>query len=415
MRLNYRRTFFIGLAFMSVCAFTQLYETIVPLMLAKTFSLGETATGAIMAIDNVLALFLMPVFGALSDKTKTRFGKRTPYIIAGTVLTALSMMLLPLADRRHNFVLYIAALFIVLVVSGSYRSPAVAVMPDFTPAPLRSRANAIINVMGTLGFGFTLIMISLLLPAKEFPDYTPVFIAVASFMVFLVMIFSLAIREKDLAGKLREEYPQMEDEEAENMRNRDVLPKSIRKSRFLVLASIFLWFMAFNAVTTAFSRYAVKIWRLQGGQFANILIVMAGCALAALVPIGMVSDKLGKKKTIVTGIAVLSSAYLCAAFFTEYSPMIYVAFALIGIGWAAINVNSYPMVVEMCGASEVGKFTGLYYTFSMAGQIVTPILSGFLLEKVSYRTLFPYAAVFSVFSLCTMLAVKRGDTVKSNM
>lgn len=169
MKLNYKRTFLVGLAFLSICAFWQMYDNIIPLILQGTFHLNETLTGAIMAADNVLAVFLLPLLGSLSDKADTRWGKRTPFIVVGTVLAVVLMMLLPHADKTGNFVLFVISLFFLLIAMGLYRSPAVALMPDLTPKPLRSQANAIINLMGAVGGIYTLILISLLLKGGDKP------------------------------------------------------------------------------------------------------------------------------------------------------------------------------------------------------------------------------------------------------
>jgi maltose/moltooligosaccharide transporter len=176
------------------------------------------------------------------------------------------------------------------------------------------------------------------------------------------------------------------------------------------LASIFLWFTAYNAIITAFSRYAVRVWNLKGGDFANTLLVATAAAIVSYIPIGHLSSKFGRKKMILLGIIVMTLSYVSGFFYTSYHPSINIIFALTGFGWASINVNSYPMVVEMSRNSDVGKYTGLYYTFSMAAQVFTPIFSGIFLEAISYRTLFPYAVIFSLLSLCTMLFVKHGDS-----
>ena len=158
MKLNNRRTILVGLAFLSICTFWQMYDSVMTLILTDTFKLNETLAGAIMAADNVLALFLLPFFGALSDKTSTRIGRRMPFIVGGTALAAVLMNLIPLLDDRYaanpgtgTLVLFIIVLGLLLVSMGTYRSPAVALMPDVTPKPLRSRANAIINLMGAVG------------------------------------------------------------------------------------------------------------------------------------------------------------------------------------------------------------------------------------------------------------------------
>ncbi len=408
MKLDYKRTFFLGLAFLSVSAFWQLYDNIIPLMLQNTFGIGETMTGTVMALDNVLALFLLPFFGALSDRTDTKLGKRTPYIVGGTIAAVVFMLLIPIADNIKSFPLFFVSLGAVLFAMSTYRSPAVALMPDLTPKPLRSRANSVINLMGAVGGIITLISISLLVPKEASPSYMPVFTVIAVLMVAAVAVMLLTIKEKKLGERVKSEYPD-EEEDEKNESSKD-MPSDVRRSLNFILASIFLWFTAYNAVTTAFSRYAARVWGLQGGSFANALMVAMGAAIISFIPIGILASRIGRKKTILAGITLMSLSYIAGFMFINYSPMINVVFAFTGIGWAAINVNSYPMVVEMSKSGDVGKYTGLYYTFSMSAQIMTPILSGFLLENVSYRTLFPYSVVFSVFSLITMLQVKHGDS-----
>lgn len=419
MKLNYRRTFLIGLAFMSISAFWQMYDNIIPLMLQSTFGLGETVTGTIMAADNVLALFLLPVFGALSDKVDTKYGKRIPFIAAGTVFAVSFLMLLPVADKKVNLGLFVAALFAILVSMGLYRSPAVALMPDLTPNKLRSKGNAVINLMGAVGGVYTLIMIKLLVGGGERPDYQPLFTSVAVLMVLAVVILFLTIDERRVKEKVAAEIAAYEEQagvkvETEDTKEADAgekkaMPKEVKRSMIFLLASIFLWFTAYNAVTTAFSRYTKEVWKLEGGGFADCLLVATVAAIISYIPIGNIASKVGRKKTIMGGIILMSVCYFAAIFAGSYHPVINLAFGAIGVGWAAINVNSYPMIVEMSKGCDIGKFTGTYYTFSMTAQIITPILSGFLLENVSYRTLFPYALFFSVMAFITMIQVRHGD------
>lgn len=419
MKLNYRRTFLIGLAFLSISAFWQMYDNIIPLILQGTFGLGETITGVIMAADNVLALFLLPLFGSLSDKVDTKMGKRMPFITTGTILAVIFLMLLSVADRTINLSLFVGALFILLISMGLYRSPAVALMPDLTPNKLRSKGNAIINLMGAVGGVYTLIMIKLLVGKGDHPDYMPLFISVAALMVTAVGVLVVTINEKKVKQKVDEEVRayeekagvivETEDIAREEKQEKSVMPKAVKRSMIFLLASIFLWFTAYNAVTTAFSRYTKVVWHLEGGGFADCLMVATVAAIISYIPIGNISSKIGRKKTILGGIILMSLCYAAAIFATAYHPVINIAFAIIGIGWAAINVNSYPMIVEMSKGCDIGKFTGTYYTFSMTAQIFTPILSGFLLENVSYKTLFPYALVYSVFAFITMLQVHHGD------
>lgn len=410
-KLNYRRTFFIGLAFLSICAFWQMYDNIIPLILQNTFHLNETFTGAIMAADNILAVFLLPFFGTLSDKANTRLGKRTPFIIVGTVVAVVFLMMLPFADKNQNFVMFVAGLAVLLVAMGFYRSPAVALMPDLTPKSLRSKANAVINLMGAIGGVYTLLLIRFLVKGGKRPDYTVVFAGVAFLMAAAVILLVLTVREKKIAAEIEKEEIQEEELAGETItQNTKELPKPVKKSLYMILLSIFFWFAAYNAVTTAFSRYAVKVWGLEGGGFADCLMVATVAAIFSYIPIGMISEKFGRKKCIQGGLVLLLISYLSAAFFPTYHPAINIGFVLIGIGWAAISVNSLPMVVEICSLGDVGKYTGVYYTFSMAAQIFTPIFSGFFMQHISYRVLFPYACVFTVLAMITMSMVKHGDS-----
>lgn len=416
MKLNYKRTFVIGLAFMSISAFWQLYENIVPLILKNTFSFGDTSIGVIMALDNIVALFLLPLFGVLSDKTTTRLGKRIPFIICGTGITTVMMVMMPIANNQKSLWLFISSLGIVLLSMGIYRSPAVSLMPDVTPRPLRSQANAVINLMGAAGAILTLILIKFLV-AKEsegIVNYIPVFLAVAAIMVIAVAVLVIKIKENQLVKETQELEAQMKPKTCtEKVETNDPTGKpfdaGVRKSLFLLLASIFLWFTAYNAVTSAFSRYVQEVWDLGNTGFTNFLMIAMAAAILSYIPIGFISSHVGRKKTILIGIAMITTSYLLGCMFINYHPLIYFVFILTGFGWAAISVNSYPMVVEMSKGGDTGKYTGYYYSVSMCAQVLTPILSGFLLEHVSYYTLFPYAVFFSVLSFITMSFVKHGD------
>ena len=408
MKLNYKRTFFVGLAFLSISAFWQMYDNIIPLILQNTFHLNETIIGAIMAMDNVLAVFLLPIIGTMSDKVDTKMGKRTPFIIGGTLVAVICMMLLPLADHYKLLGLFVAALALTLVAMAMYRSPAVALMPDLTPKPLRSSANAVINLMGAVGAIYALILIRVLVKKEENPSYLPVFIGVACIMLLAVVILVATINEKKIAAKIAEEYPEEAEEEKE--KEEHGLPAPVKRSLVLILVSIFLWFTAYNAVTTAFSRYAVTVWGMEGGGFASCLMVAMVAAIISYIPIGIVSSKIGRKKSILIGLIMMFISYTSVFFYPTYNATANIFFAIIGIGWAAISVNSLPMVVEMSKGSDIGKYTGLYYTFSMTAQIFTPIVSGALLQYVSYNTLFPYAMFFTACAFITMSMVKHGDS-----
>ena len=428
MKLNNKRTVLIGLAFLSICAFWQMYDNIIPLILTNTFHMDETISGVIMAADNVLALFLLPFFGALSDRTSTRIGRRMPFILFGTVWAVVLMNILPVIDNsfaRENsavkLVLFVVTLGLLLVMMGTYRSPAVALMPDVTPKPLRSKANAIINLMGAVGGIFYLAVAAVMYPNEKTAglshvDYQPLFIVVSALMAVSVLVLYLTIREPELAEEERAyetAHPEQQLAEDDGSGN-EVLPGEVKRSLVFLLVSISLWFIGYNAVTTWFTVYVGEVMGQGLGGASTCLLIATGGAIVSYLPIGAAASKIGRQKTIKGGACLLAACFLLGYFlttrYTQINAVMFVVFALVGLAWAAINVNSLPMVVEMCKGSDIGKFTGYYYTFSMAAQVVTPVLSGWLLKHVGYTTLFPYAAFFVACSFVTMCFVRHGDS-----
>ena len=404
MKLNNRRTVLIGFAFLSICAFWQLYDTVIPLILRDTFHIGDARAGQIMALDNVLALFLLPWFGRLSDRCNSRMGRRMPFIVFGTAAAVVLMLVLTTMDAPGRFPAFFAVLLMLLVAMGSYRSPAVALMPDVTPKPLRSKANAIINLMGALGGVFALAVLHFLPAAAEGARVNsfPAFAAVAALMALSVALVASRVNERVLRTEMP---PEPEEETAPGGK----LPKELKTSLILILCSVALWYMGYNAVTTAYSKYFTSKWGNLSGATSCLMIATAG-AVVSYIPVGMLSSKVGRRKMILLGVCVLTACFALAGTVQTFSPLVYALFVLIGFAWAAINVNSYPMVVEISQSGDVGKYTGYYYTFSMAAQIVTPIVSGWLLEHVGYHTLFPYAAVMTGAAFFTMLFVRHGDS-----
>ena len=413
---NTYRAIMTGFAFMSIMSFWQMYDNIVPLILKNSFNLNEVLIGAIMAVDNVLALFLLPIFGIWSDKVHTALGKRIPFIIIGTIAADICMFFMPVADNSRNLILFLIMTGLVLLFMSFFRSPAVALMPDITPKPLRSKGNAIINLMGTVGAIYALLMIGKVVDEGLTPDYRPLFISIIIFMIISTIILVLTVkenswtREATQANELIDREAQAEAPAPEVQAGKK-LPKDKFRSLVFILLSVSLWYMAYNAVTTAFSRYATAVWDSQSGSYANYLMVATVAAIISYIPIGIISGHLGRKKVIIAGVIGLTFGFAGCGFATHAGPFVFVMFAIVGISWAAINVNSFPMVVDIATDGDIGKFTGYYYTFSMAAQVLTPILSGAFLQYVSYKTLFPYAVVFSLIALVTMLQVKHGDSI----
>ena len=429
LKLDNRRTVLVGLAFLSICAFWQMYDNLVPLILGKTFHMDESLTGIIMAADNILALFLLPLFGSLSDKCKeTRLGRRTPFILGGTGAAVVLMNLLPVLDNSYaaqaapfKLVSFVIVLGLLLVAMGTYRSPAVALMPDVTAKPLRSKANAIINLMGAVGGVLYLGVTAVLYPSAktqglDHVNYQPLFIIVSLIMLAAVAVMLLTIREPRLSAAnraLEQKHPEWNLAEDDGSGG-EVLPRPVKRSLLFLLASIALWYTGYNGVTTWFSTYVSEVMGEGIGGTATCLMVATVGAIVSYIPIGIAASRVGRKKTIMAGVVLLAACFLAGYVMTAHSSaitlMMYAAFALVGLAWAAINVNSLPMVVEMCRGSDVGKFTGYYYTASMAAQVITPVLAGTLMKHISYQVLFPYAAFFVGLSFVTMCFVRHGDS-----
>ena len=448
MKLNYKRIILVGMAFFLIQAFWQAYDAIIPLILTNHFGLPQSASGAVMSIDNVLAVFLLPIFGALSDKVNTRFGKRTPFIFIGTIISVISFIALTFIDNMQlariinagipnmsgddaaitkaaleltlqnpiYLIGFIATLLVVLVAMAIFRSPAVALMPDVTIKPLRSKANAIINLTGTAGAILVLVLGMVFATSKNiYMEYTTYVIAVCLIMMVGFIIFLISVKENKWAKEMEEESVRLGLEEATDdtdLKNSNKLSKAEFKSFLLILASVALWYIGYNSITSKYSVYATNIL---GFDFNFTLIIAQAAAIVSYIPVGIIASKIGRRKTVLAGVIMLAVAFACGIFVTPSTPEIimFPIFILAGIGWATINVNSFPMAVELAKHGNVGKYTGYYYTASMAAQIVAPILSGFLYDIMGMRyTFFTFGAIFVAFSFVTMFFVKHGDAAK---
>lgn len=347
--------------------------------------------------------------------------------------------MLPIADNQRNLMMFVVCLFFFLLSLATYRSPGVSVMSDVTPKPLRSKANGIINLMGTLAGMIGIVFTSLFYKERileweynAIGDKVPVlgadglpildntvnnigmYIGVAAIALIAMLIYSFVIDENKLV-KEREETERrlgISGEEAVSENNKkQILPKDEKRSMILILMSIFLWFFGYNAVITFFSNYATTVLGISGGGFSKYLLVANIGGVIAFLPAGIISGKIGRKKTILMGISILTTAFVLGIFMTKETPLLYVLFLLAGIGWASINVNSLPMITEFAETRSIGQFTGYYYFASMSAQTLTPIIIGFLIENLSigYRVMFIYAAVFLALSAIPISFSKHGD------
>ncbi|MBP5492399.1 MAG: MFS transporter [Clostridiales bacterium] len=428
MKLNYKRTLLSGLAFLAITAFWQMYDNVLPLILGNTFHMNESVTGAIMASDNILALFMLPFFGKLSDRTSTRLGKRMPYILFGTGVAIILTNLLPFWDNSYasspsnfKFISFIITLALLLIAMSVFRSPSVALMPDITPKPLRSRGNAIINLMGALGGILYLIFSALMYPESktqnvDHVNYQPLFIFIAALMFVAIGLMLLTVKEPKWAKEneeIEKQHPEWDLTEKDSGTHA-VLPKPVLRSMLFLLASVALWYFAYNSLTTWFTTYVATLMGKQLGFASTCFLITNVGAIIFFIPAGILASRIGRKKTILIGTLSFSLCFVFAYFITTSGSdsalfTMYIDFFVVGAAWALINVNSLPMCVEMCSGADTGKFTGYYYTASMSAQVVTPVLAGTLLKHISYKILFPYAALFAFLSFITMLFVRHGD------
>ncbi|MBQ6839151.1 MAG: MFS transporter [Oscillospiraceae bacterium] len=506
MKLNNKRTILVGFAFFLICAFWQIYDVTIAMTLTSKFGLSQTASGVVMALDNILALFMLPLFGGISDRHKSKYGRRTPFVRTGTILAVVFLMLLSVADNaqlanidrytkvndpatmeliydeqkdntlvtpegveykladlytREEFaqlttdskatetnsfgrevevnlytryvvparqacaasvtaespgvlIVFLAILLLLLISMATFRTPAVALMPDVTLKPLRSKANAIINLMGNAGGIIVLGIGSLLAISKvrnAYMSYTGVYAIVGGIMLTALVIFLLTVKEPAWAAEMNRQSIQLglDKEETAEPGSKKKLDKAQLRSLIFLLASIVLWFFGYNAVTSKYTVYAQNVL----DKDATTTLLLANiAAIIAYLPVGMVASKIGRKKTIMAGIVMLFTAFFVGCFMTASSPswLMSCMFCLAGVAWATINVNSFPMVVEMCTGADVGKYTGFYYTASMAAQSLTPTISGIFMDRVAMTSLFPYASIFVGLAFFTMMFVKHGDS-----
>ena len=606
MKLNYKRTILVGFAFFLICTFWQAYDTIIPKILTDKFGMTQTLSGIIMALDNILALFLLPFFGGLSDKCKSKLGRRKPYVLIGTLIAVVAFFALAAVDymqidrniknvteintmsleevydtigdtklvtadgemytlkdrytkdefakipakivetdaegrvkhyengeriyldneeyqtyvvparlaanpkateayreiyahqgegksgnwfvknilkggrdpqtpdgvsfklaekypteeaflaefaqvnvqdefgavkfktnpdyidyvvpARQAYVwnitianpgvliAFIAVLLVVLIGMSVFRSPAVALMPDVTIKPLRSKANAIINLMGSAG-GVCALVLGLGMffntgaIKNTFMNVIGFFGAIIIIMLIALVVFMVTVKEPQWAEEMEEKSRELgidETDDTEAMSGEKKLSKGEKISLLLILASVVLWYMGYNAVTSKYSIYASRVL---DKDYNLTLIIAQAAAIISYLPIGLLSSKIGRRKAILIGVVILTGTFLGASFMRATTPtmLMNLMFALAGIGWATINVNSFPMVVELSRGGNVGKYTGYYYAASMAAQAVTPFLSGMFMDRLGFTSLFPYATIAAGLAFFTMLFVKHGD------
>lgn len=535
MKLNYWKTLKVGLAFAIIMVFWTAYDYVVPLLLEHAYGLPNSIRGLVMGLDNLLSLFLLPVFGRISDKTHTKWGRRTPFIVVGTLVSVVLMIFVPISANSqlkdgealraqitatdspdysytdaagktynaeqiytmlfntgydnadycdHDFlkqggindlqdyleialdpkdadgetteaysryvetginsyasdqvyekltknnttslIIYMIILFFVLVAMATFRSPAVALMPDVTPKPLRSQANAMINLAGGAGgaVAFLIYTITLLINPTGF---IAIFVAVAASMVIMLALFLWLVKEPKMVREceaLCAEYGISNDDDDAPEQKEGTDPdseeiKKYKRSRFasflLILASIFMWFMGYNAISSNLSIYLTKTLNLSSGLGGVISGISMGISAVAFIPVGMLAVKIGRRKSIMLGFGFATLSFILIFFFAS-SPSaaavyLYTIFYLIaGFGLIIANVNTFPMVVELASSGDTGKYTGFYYAATMSAQAITPFIAGLIMDEWGSKYLFLYSTVCVAIAILLMAFVKHGDS-----
>lgn len=454
LKLNVKNTLFIGCAFFAILMLWQMYNNYCPLfldyLLRKHFGeSNEFLIGIIMAGDNALAIFMLPLFGALSDKTNTKLGKRMPYIIVGMALSALLFPVIAIMFYIESLLGTIIMMAIILIIMNMYRNPAVALMPDVTPKPLRSKANGIINFVGYLGaiLAGGLALFLKVAENSKLANWSPsadgktkaliAFIIASVFMLIALILLIVNIKENKLIVENKEdiEYGEKLSQTLSEIKEDKPLSRADKINFIVILIGLLLWFMSFNAIETFNSLFCKKILGDEGIG-STIVIIMTVASIITFLAAANLPSKIGRKYTVIIGIGliVFSFASLLLYFFVNgvfkdnyhilveangnkipFSVIpIYLLIALCGVGWALINANSYPMLVEMSSSKTIGKFTGYYYTVSMIAQTITPILVGLIMYKsdASLKLLYIYSAVIMAGAFIVMFFFKEKKIVR---
>ena len=459
LKLNYRRTALIGFAFFGILLLWQVYDTWCPPFLTDIFcqwkfhmnskAVQDAAltnpelktalldiqwiVGIIMACDNLAALILLPIFGRLSDKTHTRIGKRMPYILVGTFVAAVAFPFIPLFFHHSNIVGMIVTMGLVLIFMMMYRNPAVALMPDITPKPLRAKANGIINIMGFLGGAFATVMGLIFVLTDYINASDPSqrnlwvielpFIIASVLMVISALVLFKTIRENELAEELKDEIALGEQLAAVATPLEDDKPMSKENRNMLlaILAAEFLWFMSDNALNTYLSNYVIYFLQAASSAVSMVVLIGGGASVVGFAIAGFIADKIGRKWTISAGLAITVLGLIIMCFVRETGVvdpnpkltngeftlpvLLYLVWILKGFGMALVHNCSFPMVVELCSAKKIGRFTGYYYASSMAAQTITPVLLGFILMgAAAWRAIPVYGTILTVLSFAVFTA-----------
>jgi len=405
-KLNVKTTLLLSFGFFASSIAWSVYNSFVPQLLAG-FITSTAVIGLIMTIDNVFGVIFQPLFGKLSDNTRTRFGRRLPYIFIGLPICAAAFVLIP---YMGSLVSLMIVLIVFTFVMSAWRSPVVALMPDLTPGPLRSQANGIVNFMGGVGSLFAFLLGGILFNywlSKTGNGFPLPFMMSSVMMVLALFVLAFFVREPKHA------YKQKTEESQEKTKTEKVkLNKDEKKSLILILLGIFFWFTGYNAVETFFTLYATNTLSMTPGDASMTLSIFSLTFLAFAVPAGFIGAAIGRRKAILIGLTGLTALFLPLIFVADVWVTRGILF-LGGFSWAMVNINSLPMVVRLSGESKIGTFIGYYYLFSFASQIFSPVLFGFIRDITgSYKVLFLYSCIAFAAAIVSLFFVRHGEDEK---
>ena len=397
MKLDYKKTFLLGFGFLGISVIWSVYNAYIPIFL-REYSLPLWLVGLIMTFDNIAGITIQPYVGFLSDRTRTRFGRRIPFMMIGAPIAAFFFALIPILHISVPvFPLLMAAIIIMNIAMAIFRTPTVALMPDITPSPLRSKANGIINLMGGLGTTLAFLGGAFLYRANR---GLPFWFG-AALMLLATAIVVMVIKEpKDYAEATEQRVGVL-------ATIREIITGQEKSAMFILLA-IFAWFIGYNAIETFWTTYGKEFLGIKESTAAMMLTYTSAAFLLTALPAGFIATRFGRRRTILVGLAILLIMIL-GGFFTTNMLYLTVMLVLAGIGWALININSFPMVSDIAPPGKIGSYTGLYYFFSMLAAITAPPLVGALMDALGHRVLFLFSPLFLGLAMVFMSRVKRGE------
>ncbi len=418
------RTLLIGIVFFGISVINTVHDMTTMVILGQEFpDLSSTFKGFVMAIDNILALFMLPLFGKLSDNCTSKWGKRKPFVLVGTLVACGALLLFPIALNIPSLPMFMTFICMFLIGLGIYRSAGVSIVSDVTIKPLRSKANALINLMGAIAYllGQQIVGILFKDPVNGVRPIPLSYLYIAYVVVALIalVVYIMFVKEVKLSKEREEQEKELGiDTEEVVEKTKVILTADKKKSLILILASICLWTFGYNVLTTYYPEYAKTILATADGSFTLATTVAAGAGLIGYIPIGILASKIGRRKTIMLGFTLSLVATISAMFVANFYVMMGL-FVFIGVGQAMVVVNTLPMVVEFSNKNTIGQFTGFYYIATQLASALTPLIGGIIFDVCAsagiagtngLKALFPYATVFILLAFIPILFTKFGDS-----